>query len=125
MKFFEGCKPQVYFDGGKLFLEKKTNRKMWRLDLVFLLDAQEVIKCDDVILANYAAIETIDNRMEEIVLTHEIASQAIEFFGLRDHTAPLLYVKSELTDLVMTRKEGRTELHAKIELASEGKVDHF
>ena len=42
-----------------------------------------IAHCDDVITNNYIAIETRENRVEEIVLSHQVDQQIIEFLGSR------------------------------------------
>lgn len=115
----------MYFDGGRLSLDKKTGKQMWTMKLVIACKAEEMTKCDEVVLNNWIAIETLENRIEEVILAHEIEAQAVEFFGLSDHTAPVLYIKADLTDLSLTREADLTELHFKIETENTSLVHNF
>lgn len=115
MKFFEDCRPQFYFDGGRLYKDKKTGKKMWALKIIIPLDADLVTHCDAVITNNYIAIETRENRVEEIVMSHQVDQQIVEFFGLEDKTAPITWVTADIIEIRLTRDENLTELHFKIE----------
>lgn len=125
MQLFEGRRPQVYFDGGRLYQDKKTEKQMWLWKLVIDLNADDAAKCDDVILNNYIAIETRENCVEEIVISHEVPRQCIEFFGLEDHTAPMLYIHADVTALRLTRKENVTQLHFEVEISNTIQVHNF
>lgn len=125
MRLFEGRRPQAYFDGGKLFKDKKTDKQMWQFKVVIRCEPDDMAECDDVILKNYIAIETRENQVEEIVIACSVPEQAIEFFGLEDHTAPLLYVRADCTDVSITREKDLTQLHFKIEIENSHVVHEF
>jgi hypothetical protein len=125
VKFFKGCRPQFYFDGGRLFKDKKTDKQIWSLKMVITMKSEEVICCDDVILHNFMAIETRANLVEEIIIGHEFEGACIEFYALSDHTAPVLYCMTDLTDLRLTRDGDLTELHLKFDIENTDKVHKF
>lgn len=116
MRFFEKTRVELYFHGGKLFRDGKSGERRWRMNLVVTLKAAEVLACDEVIIRNYEALETRENWIEEIKIAKEVPEHGVEFFGLSDHTAPVLRLsKCTLTDLKMTRVEGASELWVKVE----------
>jgi len=126
MRFFEGCRMQLYFRGGKLTLEKKTERKIWTWNLDITLEPVEVLSCDEVIQSSYQSIAVPENYMEEIILSHEIKTQAVEIFGLEKSADPLLWIpNADLTDLTMTRDGELIELHLKMELKCTPLVHNF
>lgn len=130
MKFFEARRPQVYFDGGRLSLDKKTGKQMWKWKLVIDLAGEDAAACDDVILNNFVAIETRENLVEEMILTAEVPRQQLEFFGLEDHTAPLLCLFADIIGLRLTREDDITQLHFEVEffntpVAHDFVRDHF
>ena len=125
MKFFEGCRPQFYFDGGRISKDKKNDKIIWTLKMCITLKGDEIITCDDILLHNFMAIETRENMVEEIVIAHEIVGQCIEFYSLEDHLAPVLVMMTDLTDLRMTREKDLTELHLTIETEKTDKVHKF
>jgi hypothetical protein len=125
MKFFKGCRPQFYFDGGRLTKDKKTDKQIWTLKMVITMKGEEAIHCDDVILQNYMAIETRANLVEEIILGHEFQGACIEFYALADHTGPVLFCMTDLTDLRLTREGDLTELHLKFAIENTDKVHKF
>jgi hypothetical protein len=125
MKFFKGCRPQFYFDGGRLTKDKKTDKQIWTLKMVITMKGHEVICCDDVILHNFMAIETRENLVEEIIIGHEFDGACIEFYALADHTAPVLFCMTDLTDLRLTRDGDLTELHLKFDIENTDKVHKF
>jgi HJR/Mrr/RecB family endonuclease len=125
MKFFKGCRPQFYFDGGRLTKDKKTDKQIWTLKMVITMKGEEAIHCDDVILNNFMAIETRENLVEEIVIGHTFDGACIEFYSLADHTAPVLFCMTDLTDLRLTRDGDLTELHLKFDIENTDKVHQF
>lgn len=126
MKFFEGCRPEFYFHGGRLIKDAKSGKQFWKLNLVITLRAEEVLSCDDVIKANYVAIETRENRVEEIKLSDLVLDQVIEFFALADHKAAALRCgPCDLTELRLTREDDLTELWVKAEIENSDEVHSF
>jgi hypothetical protein len=126
MKFFEECRPEFYMHGGRLIKEKKTGRKYWRLRLVITCKGNEIVKCDDVISNCYLAIETRENRIDELVIAALIHSQSIDFFPLSDSKAPAFRVANcDLTDLRMTRVDDMTELWVNVEIENSDRLHVF
>ncbi|MGC1781240.1 MAG: hypothetical protein WA708_01840 [Acidobacteriaceae bacterium] len=126
MKFFEGCRPEFYFHGGKLTKDAKSGKQFWKLNLVLTLRAEQVLCCDDVIKANYVAIETRENRVEEIKLADMVPDQVLEFFSLADHKAAVLRCgPCDLTELRLTREDDLTELWVKAEIENSDEVHTF
>jgi hypothetical protein len=126
MKFFEGCRPQFYFHGGRLVKDGKTGRQLWRLNLVITLMPEEVLCCDDVLRNNYEAIETRDNQVEELKISGEIRGQCVTFFSLAEHTEPALRIpRCDLTELRMTRVDELSELWVKVEIENSDMLHQF
>ena len=124
MKFFEECRPEFYFHGGRLTKDAKSGKQFWKLNLVVTLKPGEVAGgCDDVIRNNYVAIETRENRVEEIKLADVAVDQVIEFFSLEDHKAAVLRCgPCDLTELRITREDDLTELWVKAEIENSDEV---
>ncbi len=127
MKFFDGCRPEFYFHGGRLMKDAKSGKQFWKLNLVLTLKAGEVAcGCDDVIRNNYVAIETRENRVEEIRLADVVLDQVIEFYSLEDHKAAVLRCgPCDLTELRITRADDLTELWLKAEIENSDEVHKF
>jgi len=127
MKFFEECRPEFYFHGGRLTKDAKSGKQFWKLNLVVTLKPGEVAGgCDDVIRNNYVAIETRENRVEEIKLADVAVDQVIEFFSLEDHKAAVLRCgPCDLTELRITREDDLTELWVKAEIENSDEVHKF
>jgi hypothetical protein len=126
MRFFEGVRPTVFFNGGKLAKDAKTGVQYWKLKMVIPLIPEEISYCDDLIVNNYAVIETRDNRIEEMTIAASIPSQSIEFFHLSDHKAPVLpIVSATLTDLKMMHSGGRTQLQFEVTLENTDRLHRF
>jgi hypothetical protein len=127
MKFFEECRPEFYFHGGRLYKDGKTGKQFWKLNLVITLKPGEVAGgCDDVIRNNYIAIETRANRVEEIKIADQVLDQVIEFFSLEDHKAAVLRCgPCDLTELRITREDELTELWVKAEIENTDEVHKF
>lgn len=126
MRFFEGRRVSVYFHGGKLFLEKKTERRMWRLNLVVALQAADVLECEEVIQRNYEALETRESRIEEIKIGAEIEDQNLSLFSLLEKKDPILMLsRCRLIHLKMTRIDGCSELWVSVEHPNTDKLHAF
>lgn len=126
MKFFEGCRPEFYFHGGRLIKDKKSGKQFWKLNLVITLKPGDVAGCDDVIRNNYIAIETRQNFVEEIKLAGSVLDQVIEFFSLEDHKAAVLRCgPCDLSELRITRQDDLTELWVKAEIENTDEVHKF
>ncbi len=127
MKFFEECRPQFYFHGGRLKKDAKSGKQFWKLNLVLTLEPGEVAGgCDDVIRNNYIAIETRANRVEEIKIADVVLDQVIEFFSLEYRKAAVLRCgPCDLTELRITREDDLTELWVKAEIENSDEVHKF
>lgn len=126
MRFFEKRRVSLYFHGGKLFLEKKTEARCWRLNLVITLKAADVLECEEVIARNYEALETRENEIEEIKIATEIEDQNIQFFCLSESDDSILALgRCRLTGLKMTREDGLSELWVSIEHKNTDKLHTF
>ena len=90
MKFFEGIRPSVFFQGGKLKQVAKTGKKLWSLKLAVPLTDAIINRCDQMLVSNYQQICAFENSIEEIVLTKEIEDQSVQFFATPDMKAPQL-----------------------------------
>lgn len=87
---------------------------------------EEIAKCNDVICSNYAAIETLDNRITSLSLDLFVMDQAIEFFQLKDNKkSTLRLAPCDLEDLRFTRNEKLTELWVMIVVEAESPVWEF
>lgn len=124
-EFFEGIRPQVYFDGGRLYLDKKTGKRMWQLKLAIDLDADSAATCDGPVLANYIAIETTSNSIEEILLAYTVPTTDVDFYALGTGAESLLWQRAELTDLRFTREKDLTTLHFKMDVRYGPMVHQF
>lgn len=126
MKFFEGCRPSFYFHGGKLIKESKTGRQYWRMNLVITLQAEEVLKCDQLLMNNYESIETRSDAIEELKLNVDVLGQSVAFFALIDDREPTLHIMScDLTELKMTRVDDLSELWIRAEIENTDAVHKF
>ena len=125
-QFFEKCRPEFYFHGAGLAKDKDTGRRVWRLNLVLTLKAEEVLSCDDIIRNNYEAIETRGNAVEELKIGGIVPAQTVEFFALAEHKNSVLRLPGcDLTDLRMTRSEDLTELWLKLEAENSNLLHSF
>jgi hypothetical protein len=126
MRFFEKCRPQFYFHGGRLVKDGKTGKQHWRFDMVITLKPEKVLSCDDVLRNNYESINVYDNSIEELKIGAIVAGQILEFFALEDHTAPVIRLGAcDLTDLKMTRVDDLTELWIRMEVENTDALHKF
>lgn len=126
MRFFENCRPQFYFDGGRLYKDKKTDRQTWSLKMAIRMKPEEAICCEDVIRNNFIAIEMRDNRVEEIKIDYSVEAQSLEFFAWQDTQEPALFIpRADLLELYLTREGEITDLHLKVEIENTGMVHNF
>lgn len=126
MRFFEKCRPQFYFHGGKLVKDGKTGKQFWKFNLVLTLKPEEVLCCDDVLRNNYESINIYDDAIEELKIAAIVPGQVIEFFALEDHKAPIIRLGAcDLTDLKMTRVDDLSELWVRMEVENTDALHKF
>ena len=126
IQFFEGVRPQFYFHGARIRKDKKTGRRIWRIDMVITLDAAEVLKCDDLVARNYEHILTLDNCNNELGIEAMIPEQTLDFFALKESPKALLHLtRCDLAGLRMTRVEEIAELWVQLETDSTDAVCDF
>ena len=97
----------------------------WHLNLVIACIAEEIAKCDDVICSNYAAIETLDNRITSLSIDVMVLDQLVSFYQLADNKKPMFQLSCDLEDLRFTRNESCTELWVMVMVRAEDKVWEF
>jgi hypothetical protein len=126
VKFFQGCRPQVYFHGAKLRRDKKTGRRLWGLTMIVTLNPELVLKCDEVIEQAYVYILTLDNQADEVVLGAIAQWISIDFFGLADDLKAGLHVAGvDLGGQRMTRDGQVVEFWFQFEIENNPKLHAF
>ena len=123
MKFFEGCRPEIYWHGAKLRRDKKTGRRLWALTLIVTLTPELVAKCDEVIKRSHAFIVTLENQVEEILLGAIAQWVSIDFFPLIDDAESALHVAGvDLCSLRMTRDGETVEFWFQFEMENNSRL---
>ena len=126
MRFFESCRPEIYWHGAKLRRDKKTGRRLWALTIIVTLNVDLVLKCDGVIEQAYAYILTLDNQADEVQLGAIAQWMSIDFFGLADDTKAGLHVAGvDLGGLRMTRDGKTVEFWFQLEIENNPKLHAF
>lgn len=114
MKFFEKRRVSTYIHGGKFKKDAKSGVRMWTLNLVVTLKPADVECCDEAILSNFQQLDATENKIEEIKLAISLPEFSVDFFGLSDHTAPILSLgRCQLSEVRMTREGELCELWVK------------
>lgn len=125
MELFDKRRVQVHINGGKLSLDKSDIRR-WKLNLQFMLLAEDVHSCHESIVSNYQQIEARQNGVDEIAMNLGLSEQIIEFYGLSDHNAPTVRLgKCTISDMKMKHDSGMTLLELKAEAECTGVLHDF
>ncbi len=111
MRFFTGCRPEVYIHGAKLRRDKKTGKRLWGLTLIVTLDIDQVLQCGKVIESAYGYILTLDNLAVDVMLSLMVPGCTVDFFALVEDKNPALHLERvDLGGLRMTRDGETVEL---------------
>ncbi len=125
-KLFSGARPQFYFHGARLKKDNKTGSIFWLLNLIITCVPEEIAKCSDILCANYAAIETIDNRITSLAIDLIVLDQQLQFFPLVDSKKPAFtFASVDLEDLRFTRNEKLTEFWIALAIPASDEVWGF
>jgi len=88
VKFFHGCRPQVYIHGAKLRRDKKTGKRLWCLTLIVTMTPELASKCAEVVERAFDFTLKIDNGVADMLLVSVAESMTIDFFAAIDDAAP-------------------------------------
>ncbi len=117
MKFFEGCRPEVYIHGAKLRRDKKTGKRLWGFTLIVTLAIDQVLKCAAIFESAFGFILTLDNCCSELLLDATVTDCAIDFYALIDDKAMALVLEHvDIGGLRMTRDGEIVELWFQFEV---------
>lgn len=126
MKFFEGIRPSMYFQGARLKQDKKTSVRYWMLTMAITMKSSEVYQCEETIVSNYEQISCEENCCEELSIAHVSTGFSIEFFELADSLdAALCLGGCEISNLRLTRVDGLVELWINIEHENNDSLHKF
>ena len=126
MKFFEGARPGMYFQGGRLKQDKKTLVRYWVLTFAITLKSALVHRCEEAIVSNFAQISTAENSCVDLGMNQNIDAASIEFFELEEGGASLITLgECAIENLRMTRVEGLVELWITVEHNNTDKLHAF
>jgi hypothetical protein len=126
MKFFEGCKPQVFLHGAKLRRDKKTGKRLWGLTFIVTLQVDQVLTCDAVIEKAFEYLLTLENAGVEVSLDAIAVGLIVDFYALLDDKKPTLHVDGvSFEGLRLTRTDQTVELWFQCEIENNAGLHAF
>jgi hypothetical protein len=93
VKFFEGCRPEVYIHGAKLRRDKKTGKRMWGLTLIVTLSPELASRCHSMIQRAAEYVATLENGTVDLSLSAVVESCTIDFFSAIDDAIPVVHLQ--------------------------------
>ena len=117
--FFRGRRLSVYCKGGRLFKDKKTDVRYWRLKFALTLHPADAHACGDssAILSNYQHIEARQNAVGRLEIDGGSPAMVLTAFASSDPASPQLIRldKCFIEKFAMTWADGMTVFWLQLE----------
>lgn len=109
--FFEGRRVSVFFKGGRLAKDAKTEQRFWRLKWAITVQPADAYACRGAIQSNYEHIQARENGSEKIELAGLLMGMTVTVYPHSQDDAPqvLLLADCMLDKFAMTYADGMTE----------------
>ncbi len=115
--FFAGRRLSVYFKGGRLMKDKKTDQRFWRFKWALTLNAGDAHACGGAIQSTYEHIQARENAAEVIELRGAVGGMISTVFDTSESGAGqvLRLDRCFLDRFKMTYADGVTEFWIQLE----------